>query len=278
MKFIKVIKIYANLDNVQPCLKEINGKNSLYYDIRSLQNDVRRLKNYSMRMCFDYDQSQYDYFKYMERCKEELGVSNYPQAYPQDFSKYKSFDGFIYNAVAKDYPAMNKEIVASITQKIWEEYKKDKKQIISGERSLRSYKKNQPIPNKAKRCKLEYVDDLNYVLHVSLFSREKLKELGLKPGGVRFILRDQTDNERAILDRILSGEYKLTETQLAYDSRINHRTKKPLGWYFCIGYSFEMDTGNLSLDKNKILGVDLGITNVLYLGWSKDDQYKKYMF
>lgn len=124
MEFIKVIKIYANLDNVQPCLKGINGKNSLEYDIRSLQNDVRRLKNYSMRMCFDYDQSQYDYFKYMERCKEELGVSNYPQAYPLDFSKYKSFDGFIYNAVAKDYPAMNKNIVGSITKKYGKSIKK----------------------------------------------------------------------------------------------------------------------------------------------------------
>ncbi len=276
MKFNKAIRIYANLDSTQTCSKELYGSNSLFEDIRSLQYDVRRLKNYSMRICFDYDQAQYDYYKYMERCKAEIGIVSYPQATPQDFSKYNSFDGFLYDAVAKDYPLLNKQIVASITRKVWSEYKNDKKQIISGERSLRTYGKDQPIPIKASCCKLEYVDDFDYVFTTSLFSIDKRKELGMT-NGIRFILRDQTDSERAILNRLLSGEYKLTETQLAYDRRKNHRTNKPLGWYFCIGYSFEKDTSNPDLDTNKILGVDLGITNVLYLGWSKDDHFKKYI-
>lgn len=277
MIFNKVIKIYADLDGAQPCSRTMYGADSLSDAIRSLQFDVRRLKNYAMRMCFDYDQAQYDYFKYMERCKAELGVSNYPQAAPQDFSNYKTFDGFIYNALAKDYPSINKMIVSSVTRRIWGEYKSDKKQIVSGEKSLRSYGRDQPIPIQARCCKLEYEDDFNYVLTASLFSGGKQKELGMNRGGVRFILRDQTDSERAILNRLLSGEYKLTETQLVYDSRKNHRTKKPLGWYFCIGYSFERDTDRPELSKDKILGVDLGVTNILYLGWSKDDHFKKYI-
>lgn len=277
MKFTKVIKIYADFDSNQECIMDFYGQDSLMYEIKKLQIGIRSLKNKSMRMSYDYDQVQYEYYKYIERCKQEIGLDNYPQANLQDFSKYKRFDGFIYDVLKEDYPSMNTAIISTITRRVWGEYIADKNMIISGEKSIRSYRKEQPIPIPSANCKLEYMDDFNYVLVTSLFSASKKKELGMKHSGVRFILRDQTDSERAILNRILNGEYKLTECQLAYDSTRNHKTKKPRGWYFCIGYSFEKDTSNPDLDSEKILGVDLGITNVLYLGWSEDDNFKKYI-
>lgn len=273
----KVIKIYAELDKNQPCALPIYGKDSLSIEILKVQSEVRSIKNRAMRMSYDYDQAQYEYFKYMERCKQELGLESYPSAQPIDFSKYKTFDGFLYDALSKDYPLMNKGIAATTTRKIWGEYKKDKKEILAGQKSLRSYKENQPIPIRAKDIKLAFEDGFDYTLSVSLFSKDALKTMGMKGGGCRFILHEQTDSEKAILNRLLSGEYKLCETLLAYDDRKNHHTKQPRGWYFCIGYAFEKDTTNPALDKNKILGVDIGIANVLYLGWSEDDHFKRYI-
>ena len=277
MKFNKVIKIYADLDRSQPCNIDFYGKDSLTSVIRGLQYDVRTIKNRAMRMSYDYDANQYDYYKFVERCKAEVMAEHFPSATIQDFSKYKTFDGFIYNALASDYPNIHKHILSGLARKVWGEYKNDKKQIVAGEKSLRTYGKDQPITIPSRECKLEYIDDFNYVFTASVFSSGLQKELGMNRGGIKFILRDQTESERAILNRLVSGEYKLTECQLAYDPRKNRRTKQFLGWYFCIGYSFEKDTANPELDKNKILGVDLGETNVVYCGWNGDPYFKRYI-
>ncbi len=273
----KVIKIYAHLDKDQPCAVPMYGKDSLSVEILKVQSEVRSIKNRSMRMSYDYDQAQYDYYKYMERRKQELGLESIPPVQPSDFSKYKTFDGYLYDVLAKDYPLMNRGIAATTTRKVWGEYKKDKRDIVTGIKSLRTYREGQPIPIRAKDIKLEHKDNFDYTMSVPLFSKDAIQALGMKPGGCRFILHDQTDSERAILDRLLSGEYKLCETLLAYDDRKNHDTKMARGWYFCIGYSFEKDTCNPTLDKNKILGVDIGIANVLFLGWSEDDRFKRYI-
>lgn len=277
MKFNKVLKVYADFDRAQICGVPFYGKDSVNSALRMVQREVRGLKNRAMRMSYDYDMAQYEYFKYIERCKAMIERESWPTAEPKDFSKYKTFDGFLYDQLANDYPMMGKAVVATVTRGTWGEYKTDKKQIFTGDKSLRTYGPNQPIPIRAANVKLTLEDDFDYVLTASVLSNEATKSLGMKPGGIRFILHEQTDSEKAILDRLLNGEYKLCETKLAYDEKKNHRTKMPRGWYFCIGYQFEKDTDNPELDPDKILGVDIGLTNVLYLGWSKDDHFKKYI-
>ena len=276
MKFNKVLKVYADLDKSQPCAIPFYGKDSVSTMIRQVQYEVRSMKNRAMRMCYDYDCEQYEYFKHIQKCKEETGREDFPSATPIDFSKFKTFDGFLYDVLAKEYSCTGKGIIGSITRKIWSEYKKDKKAIVSGEKSLRTYGMNQPIPLRAQETKITFEDDFDFVIRTCIFSIDTSKSIGIK-GGVRFILREHTDSERAILERLVSGEYKLCETQLVYDEKKNHKTKTARGWCFCIGYSFEKDVSNPDLDVDKILGVDIGLVNVLYLGWSKDDHFKKYI-
>ena len=273
----KVIKIYADLDKNQQCAIPFYGKDSLDVELRKVQSEVRSIKNRSMRMSYDYDQAQYEYFTFIEQRKQEVGGGSYPTVEPKDFSKYKTFDGYLYDALAKDYPLMNKGIAALTTRKVWGEYKTDKKEIISGQKSLRTYGEGQPIPIRAANVKLAYEKDFDYVMTLPVFSKDAVKAMGMKPGGCRFILHDPTPSEKAILERLLSGEYKLCETLLAYDSKKNHYTNHARGWYLCIGYSFEHEAANPTLDRDKILGVDIGVANVLYLGWSGDDRFKKYI-
>lgn len=277
MKFNKSLKVYADIDKSQPCAIPFYGDSSVSSALRTVQREVRSMKNRSMRMSYDYDQMKYEYFKYIERCKAIIEREYWPTAEPKDFSGYKTFNGFLYNQLAGDYPTMGSGIAATVTRSTWNEYKSDKAEIIRGEKSLRNYGANQPIPIRAAEIKLTFEDDFDYVIVVPVFSRSTTKTMGMQPGGLRFILHEQTNSEKAILDNLLSGEYKLCETKLCYDERKNHRTKAPRGWYFCIGYSFEKDTDNPALDPYKILGVDLGLTNVLYLGWEKDEHFKKYI-
>lgn len=277
MKFNKALKVYAEIDSRQPCELPFYGNGSVSAEIRHVQYEVRSLKNRAMRMSYDYDQEQYEYFKHIQRCKEETGRDAFPTVEPRDFSKYKSFDGYMYDVLSDDYPTMAKHIAASVIRHAYGEYRNDKKAIVSGEKSLRTYGPDQPIPIRATSFKLTYENEFDFVIRVSVFSDEVRKSMGLKVCGVRFIVRENSDSERAILERLISGEYKLCETLLAYDSKKNHRTKMARGWYFCIGYSFEKDAENPELDKDKILGVDIGIANVLYLGWSEDEHFKKYI-
>lgn len=273
----KVIKIYADLDKSQPCAIPFYGKDSLDIELRKVQSEVRSIKNRAMRMSYDYDQNKYEYYKLIERRKQEVGGDSYPTVEPKDFFGKNSFNGYLYNVLFKEYPLMYSGIAATATNKVWGEYKKDKSKIISGERSLRTYGEGQPIPIRKSDVSLVYENNFDYVMTLKVFSPKAYKTMGMKPGGCRFILHDPTPSEKAILDRLLSGEYKLCETLLAYDSRKNHYTNRARGWYLCIGYSFENESASPTLDRNKILGVDIGVANVLYLGWSGDDHFKKYI-
>ena len=278
MKFQKAMKIYAQYDKNQKCDMPLTGKGSITNSILSLQDDVRNLKNASLRMSYDYDRAQSDYLKFINEQKEKLSSPiEMPTASSADFSKYKTFDGYIYDVLHHDYKNLASGIIASATRRIWGTYKQDKKEIVRGEKSLRTFGKDQPIPVPAACCKLTYEDDLDYVLSLGLFSDNMRRLAGMDRGGVRFILDDKDDYQRAILNRLLSGEYKLCECQLAYDHAVNRRTKKARGWYIMVGYAFEKETDNPALDKDKILGVDLGIVNVLYLASSVDKYFKKYI-
>ena len=277
MKFNKVLKVYGDFDRTQDCCVPFYGKDSLNSVLKTVQHEVRDIKNRAMRMSYDYDMAQYEYFKYIEECKKLVSRDIWPTTNTSDFSKYKTFDGFLYDKLAGDYPTMSKRIASSVTRATWGEYKIDKKQIISGEKSLRTYGQNQPISIRAANIKITYEDDYDFALTASVLSGDAAKKLGMKPGGIRFVLHEQTLSERTILERLISGEYKLCETKLAFDEKQNHKTKKPRGWYFCIGYQFEKETDNPALDKDKILGVDIGVANVLYLGWSGDEHFKKYI-
>lgn len=70
----------------------------------------------------------------------------------------------------------------------------------------------------------------------------------------RFFVAAGDKSTRAILDRILSGEYKQGEAQIMQD-----RKRK---WYIVIPYIFE--PADFGVDKTLIMGVDLGITKAAY--------------
>lgn len=279
MKFQKVMKIYAHYDKHQKCCLPLTGEGSITNLLLSLQNDVRGLENGAMRMSYDYDSAKTDYLYFINAQKEKIAPSmNIPlEIQVSDFSKWKALQNYIYNTIGKNYTNLATNIVSAISLKMWNLYKSDKNAILRGERSLRTYGKDQPIPIQSASSRIKQEDDGGYTISFTILSEEARKFAGMDKGGVRFILDDKDDYQRAILNRLLSGEYKLCECQLAYDHAVNRRTKKARGWYIMVGYAFEKETDNPALDKDKILGVDLGIVNVLYLASSADKYFKKYI-
>ena len=152
--------------------------------------------------------------------------------------------------------ACSKIIDCSI-QKSLKKFNADWVKIMSGEVSLPSYKKDQPIPIGGCHIRLEYTGGV-YIMTVPVFNQKYQKENGYSR--IRFRVNVRDDSQESIINRVIIGEYKLAESTISY------RNKK---WFLSLSYSFEHKINN-GLDKEKILGVDLGCVNALYAGSSEN--------
>lgn len=136
---------------------------------------------------------------------------------------------------------------------------KDFKKIIRGEIALLNYKNNQPIPVRNRQIAIEK-EGKDYFISLGLLSREYATELGRKGGSkarIKFLVSSK-GNEKVIMDKVISGEYKLC------DSNIQKQGKD---WYLIATYQFEKDN-EVNLIPNKVLGIDIGISKAVVMSVS----------
>jgi len=100
-------------------------------------------------------------------------------------------------------------------------FSEEKQDYYTGKRSLRNYRKNVPMPFQKK--------SLNYFQW-----NEKLNQFTFTLAKIPFktYLGQDRSGNRQIIDRVLSGEYKLSDSSLKYDDRKNK-------WYLLLTVSFD---------------------------------------
>jgi IS605 OrfB family transposase len=118
--------------------------------------------------------------------------------------------------------------------------------------SLPSYRQDQPIRFQKKGVRIVQ-DDGQFIALFSLFSDGGYKKAHPGVDRPRFRIKVCDNTQKAIVERIVSGEYVLGLCQLAYE-----RPK----WFLSATYEFEPE--KKVLDNSKILGVDLGCVNAIY--------------
>src|SRR5699024_1706225 len=92
-----------------------------------------------------------------------------------------------------------------------------------------------------------------YFVDIAFFNKEGLKKYGYKTGHKFEFQIDKIDNnKKTTINKIINGEYKQGSAQIS----ISKKGKIEL----IISFGFEKNIEN-KLNKNKILGVDLGIVN-----------------
>ncbi|UBH21941.1 transposase [Macrococcus armenti] len=136
---------------------------------------------------------------------------------------------------------------------------KDFKGIVTGKSSLITYKDGQPIPVRSRQITLEN-DNGTYYASIGLLSREYATELGREgrqKARIKFVLSSK-GNEKVVLDRILSGEYKLCDSSIQ---------RKGNAWYLQLAHSFEAKA-KTDLIANRVLGIDIGISKAVYMAVS----------
>lgn len=108
-----------------------------------------------------------------------------------------------------------------------------KKGLLKGDISLTNFKRNMAIylHNKSYR----FIEtDKGVGVQINLFNRAKAKELNMKTGQLSFLFPKMNKYEKAIIKRMMSGEYKQGTGSLTY----NKNKKK---WMLAMTFTFEAE-------------------------------------
>lgn len=201
-----------------------------------LQDQTRVIKNKTIQYAWEWNNFAADY-------KKEYG--SYPDL--KELLNY-SFSGYVYDKLKADSDLNTSNLTCTI-RAAEAQFNAAVKDYVKGDRSIQEYKANQPLELHNKTIKLEY-DNNNFFFKLSLCNKNYAKENNISTQ-IMFRALVKSGSQKAILERCYDGVYKISASKMIYD-------KKKKAWFLNLSYGFTKE--NLpELDKNKILGVDLGV-------------------
>lgn len=214
----------------------------------TLQKETRDIRNKTSQLCWEYMGFTSDY---------KLKYGNYPKA--KDILGYTNMMGYAYDKLKNIYTKGNSGNRSASIKDVTDKWKNDTKEILRGDKLPPHYKKDVPIDIANKSIKI-IKEDGKYYADLSLLSNTFKKELGLKSGQVLVMLGAKDKTQKVILDRILTGEYKVSASQ------IKQIKKGKSKWMLYLAYSFEPVKEQLNPDN--IMGIDMGITHPIYIAFN----------
>ncbi len=216
--------------------------------LREIKYESRAVLNRTIQYHWDWDNYSSEY-----KAINKL----YPK--PKEVLDGRSLGGYIYNRLSSEFNKQQTGNLSITCQNASKKYKDSRLKIFKGEMSIPSYRKNNPIHLHKNSIKL-IKEDGKYILRVSLISNRYKKELDLDNGRFDILINEGDSSSKKILDRCISREYDIAS------SMIVDNDKK---WYFSLSYNF-IEQKNDNLDKNRILGIDMGIIYPLYFAVNND--------
>lgn len=201
-------------------------------------------------------QPDMDYESFCKRMRDiQYQVRQYKNRASSEYFLYmmKKNDGMeppdLYGLAKSCMPYCNTGNISYNVQDMMKRFKTDWKDILSGKKSIPSYKSNQPIALHKNSIYL-YEENGKYYVRLSVFSRDGVREYSLKDGMCNFEIWHKCRGSIPIVERCLSGEYQHCGSELKYDN-----DKKM--WSLSLTYKFDNKQENLIQDR--IMGIDLGI-------------------
>lgn len=180
-----------------------------------------------------------------------------------------------YQLVSKEFlkyiPA---EILTDLNQYVQNNYNNNKREVKSGERALSTYKKGMRIPFSIKPesgLRLFIKENGIYLKWFKLNNDRKEKEILF-----RLEFGKDASNNRCIVERLIESDKqqkKKGEDYVANNSSIK-LVKNGRNTRIFLLLSIDIPAKKQVLDKDVVLGVDLGIKCPLYLAINKNDNFK----
>lgn len=210
--------------------------------LRDLQYDTRQIMNKAIQYCWEWQGFSSEY-------KEILG--EYPK--PRETFGYSGISGYCYDRLKKEYIRLNTgNLTTSITNAI-QRWKTDMKDTLRGNKSIANFKADVPIDLHNETISV-FKEDGSYSAKISLLSNAYKKELGRNSGQIVVLISEGDKSSKTILDRCVNGEYKISASKI---------TRKEKQWFINLSYNFEPCLQQL--DKENILGIDMGIVYPIYM-------------
>lgn len=237
-KVTKVAKIYLITDQLDKDGNEVDYKD-IFKILRDLQYSTWKIKNKAVQLCWEWHNFTSDYYK-----------SN--GAYPKDKETLGlTLSGYIYDQLKIESDLSASNLITTIRD-VCTSFNNARDDMFKGRQSIINYKSNQPLDLHGESVKLDYLDG-KFFIRLTLLNNAAKVKYNFTSNYITFkgIVKD--DSTRTILERCIAGEYKVCASKLIYDKR-----KKE--WCLNLTYRFERETPNTyNLDKEKILGIDLGV-------------------
>lgn len=217
--------------------------------LRDIRHDTSYVLNKAMQVAWEWNNFSLDYKKETGNYPNKSEVLGYKGTTTQALSNY-------YNSTIKTQCRLQSKNLGLTVQTAIKKFENDKIKILKGEQSIPSYRRNCPIFLDGQSISLSYNKDI-YVFSLSLINTKYRKELKLPTGQFEVVVKAPDNSHRQILDRILSGQYKLSASQI-----IEHKGK----WFINLCYGFEAK--KKELNTNNIMGIDMGIVYPVYVAFN----------
>ncbi|MCY6958302.1 RNA-guided endonuclease InsQ/TnpB family protein [Clostridium brassicae] len=288
MKTAKEIIKEANLKSCHACNKSSDMWKEYYFnnrweaqsELNNIDNEIINIeieKEYNKRLKKIKDKTKLQNQNYLNKVKKtakkhierKMLMNIEKQIVKKDKEIYgKNYENVIQATTKLIMQNYNTSNVGSLDQQLVQNnWKRDKEKILNYECRIPQYKKDTPF----------YIYNNNYILsnkygyfvELSFFSKSGYKKYNLKNGTrLKFQIDKLDGNKKTTINKIINGEYKQGSAQI----KISNKDKIEL----TISYSFEAETK--ALDKNRILGIDLGIVNVATMSiWDNNKENWDYI-
>lgn len=233
------------------CVK-IVLKECVNYDDKKVRKLIKDLNYYTAKVC-----TKGVLMHYLHEVElRKLGIMSNDDRKEYDLKIYgKSFTSVIEDEMKALFPLANTKNISSMRQNLIDgSWNNNKNKIFNYQATLPCFRLNTPYVIKNDSYKITHEDDKWYV-ELGLISKESKKDFGMKANErFKFLVDKLGGHEKSVLYKILSGEYKQCSSMINISKR---KGKIELS----ISYKFKKEKIT-EYDKNRILGIDLGIVNV----------------
>ena len=223
-----------------------------YRELETLQQAVSQAKNRTVQACWEWNNIKVAF-------QNAHGATPDLKAYTNGMS----LDGYINSRLKGEFSKMYSQNLSCAVRNASKAFHNALPEILAGTRSVLSYRKDAPIEVHNQRIQLRR-EGQKYYVSLNLFSQKYAREKGYPGTAMEFELFRLGGSQRAIIERCMledpADRYSIGESELIYN-------KKKHCWFLNLTYKFT-PCAKAPLDPEKIMGVDLGIQCVAYMGFT----------
>lgn len=219
-----------------------------YDELPKIQQLTCQAKNRTIQACWEWENFQVAF-------RQEHGI--FPDS--KEHMNQKSLDGYVNEILKHEFSQMYSQNLSCAIRSARKAFKSAQGDMRQGNRSVLSYRADCPVEVHNDRIHLSNKGSKYYVA-LNLFSKDYTKEKQYSDTSIAFELYRLGGSPQVIVKRCIEGTYKIGESELIYN-------KKKCCWFLNLTYRFTPELVT-SLDPEKIMGVDLGIQCVAYMGFN----------